>query len=221
MFRKNSKVFGSRRLKGIIYIAAQFLGGFIAAVMAKILVNDKDHIIAVQPMPDPEDGDPRAFASMISELVGSFVFIFLFMLCTDKKTQYSEDKVINCFIMASSYVSARLMGGGNFVTVVDTGNQYMKYNYLGPLLNPALALGQMIFAWWQFKYIYIYFLMPFCGSAAALVFYEFVFVRSQEYLNEESSEGSEGGLSIVSDNEKLNQEIQKQTQDEAETLEDD
>ena len=28
----------------------------------------------------------RVTASMISELVGSFVFIFLFMLSTDKKT---------------------------------------------------------------------------------------------------------------------------------------
>jgi hypothetical protein len=38
------------------------------------------------------------------------------MLCTDKKTQYSEDKVINCFIMSSAYVSARLMAGGALVT---------------------------------------------------------------------------------------------------------
>lgn len=52
---------------------------------------------------------------MISEVVGSFVFIFLFMLCTDKKTQYSNDKVINCFIMSSAYISARLMAGGCFV----------------------------------------------------------------------------------------------------------
>ena len=42
------------------------------------------------------------------------------MLSTDKKTQYSEDKVINCFIMSASYVAARLMGGGGIVTVLQT-----------------------------------------------------------------------------------------------------
>lgn len=48
----------------------------------------------------------------ISEIVGSFVFIFLFMLATEKNSQFSEDKVINCFILASAYVAARLIAGG-------------------------------------------------------------------------------------------------------------
>ena len=52
--------------------------------------------------------------------------------------------------------------------------------------------------------------MPFAGSAAALVFYEFVFVKSQEYLNgDDDSEESDGGLSLASDTEKLNKDIQR------------
>ena len=167
---------------------------------------------------------------MISELVGSFVFIFLFMLCTDKKTQYSDDKVINCFIMSSAYVSARLMAGGAFVThltsymVIDVNGTEVRVpagqNFVGPLLNPALAFGQIVFSWtWSFWYIYP--LIPFAGSAAALIFYEFVFVKSQEYLNDDESDGSDGGLSLASDTEKLNQEIQKSTPQDVEELEDD
>ena len=38
------------------------------------------------------------------------------MMATDKKTQFSDDKVINCFIIAASYVAARLMCGGELVT---------------------------------------------------------------------------------------------------------
>ena len=38
------------------------------------------------------------------------------MLATDKKTQFSEDKVINCFILAAAYVAARLLAGGQMVT---------------------------------------------------------------------------------------------------------
>ena len=93
------------------------------------------------------------------------MFIFLFMLCTDKKTQFSEDKVINCFIMASSYVSARLLAGGTMSTArykgyndenpeyrtvetnatdgttVEVRNPRLKPKTLGPLLNPALGVG--------------------------------------------------------------------------------
>ena len=94
--------------------------------MAKLLVNNNDHKIAVQPVVAyEEDGtlNVRTFPAMISEVVGSFVFIFLFMLCTDKKTQYSDDKVINCFIISSSYIAARLMGGGQLVSCVDHGTE--------------------------------------------------------------------------------------------------
>lgn len=74
-------------------------------------------------------------------------------------------------------------------------------------MNPALAFGQIVFSWsWNFWYIYP--VMPFFGSAAALVFYEFVFVKSQEYLNDDSEDGSgSDGLSLASDTEKLNNEI--------------
>ena len=56
------------------------------------------------------------FGSWVSEVYGSFVFVFLFMICTSKETEFSKDKVINTFITASAYVSARLMCGGNLVT---------------------------------------------------------------------------------------------------------
>lgn len=45
------------------------------------------------------------------------------MICTDKKTQYSEDKVINCFIMSSAYTAARLMSGGSLITNLLSVNE--------------------------------------------------------------------------------------------------
>ena len=71
--------------------------------------------IAVSPRWDSDD-KPKSFSATISELFGSFFFVFMFMLCTDEKTRFSKDKVINCFVIASSYVSARLIGGGELVT---------------------------------------------------------------------------------------------------------
>jgi hypothetical protein len=74
------------------------------------------------------------------------------MICTDKKTQFSQDRVINCFIIAASYVSSRLIAGGSLVTNIRDMAYFdltllplereMKYHSgNGPLLNPALALG--------------------------------------------------------------------------------
>ena len=37
MLRKNSKTFGSRRLKGLFYIVAQMFGGLIAGILARFL----------------------------------------------------------------------------------------------------------------------------------------------------------------------------------------
>ena len=62
----------------------------------------------------------------------------------------------------------------------------------GPLLNPALAFGQMVLSA-EFSYIYIYMLMPFVGTVIALIFYEFVFVKTQDYLGNSEDEDSNGG----------------------------
>ena len=50
MLRKNS-TFGTRRLRGIIYIAAQMLGGLAAASLSKFLLNEEDGSnLAVSPV---------------------------------------------------------------------------------------------------------------------------------------------------------------------------
>lgn len=144
---------------------------------------------------DANDANPKYddFRAILSEATGAFIFIFLFMLCTDKKTQYSDDKVINCFIMAASYCAARLMGGGGLVTVINESYRqttqqaddtcvdgpwvYQQPKRVGPLLNPAIAVGNMMFSgfygfWLQYG------VMPFVGSVGALFFYEMVFVKT-------------------------------------------
>lgn len=123
----------------------------------------------------------------------------MFMLCTDKKTQFSSDKVINCFIIASAYVSSRLMAGGGLVTghignvkgdavalAEATGGTEEEiaaiiaasFDYVrtGPVLNPAISFGQMV-ATFEFLNIQ-YVVCPIGGSALALIFYEFIFVKS-------------------------------------------
>jgi len=98
--------------------------------------------------------------------MGTFIYVLFFMICTDKNYQYSNDKVLNCLVSASSYVTAKIIAGGPVVT--------MGY---GPLFNPAIAFGYALFAW-NFDYPQ-YIFMPFVGSIVAVLFYEFVFVKTQ------------------------------------------
>lgn len=60
--------------------------------------------------------------------------------------------------------------------------EFTIYRYSGPLLNSALALGQQVISL-DFSYILQYVAMPMIGSAAALIFHEFVFMKTQEILN--------------------------------------
>ena len=58
-----------------------------------------------------------------------------------------------------------------------------------PLLNPTVALGTMIwnassgsFGYWQ------YIVMPLVGTVLAIVFYELIFVKTIEFLEDDEDE---------------------------------
>ena len=128
---------------------------------------------------DSEDRSNKTFESIISESFGTFVYVLFFMICTDEKLKYSNDTVKNSLVLASSYIAAQMMAGGQFITYRT-----------GPCLNPAVALGLAIWGG-DFNYPQ-YIIVPFLGAVLALIFYEFVFVKTQEYLaDDEDDEGVE------------------------------
>lgn len=120
----------------------------------------------------------KTFQSCISETLGTFIFVLFFMISTDEKLKYSKDNVKNALVIASSYIASQLMAGGQYVTVRT-----------GPCLNPATAFGLALFqADFNFPQ---YFIFPFLGCACSVIFYEFVFVKTQEYLEEDNQEEEE------------------------------
>ena len=70
----------------------------------------------------------------------------------------------------------------------------------GPCLNPAAAFGLTVFqADFDFPQ---YLLCPIAGCLLSVLFYEFVFVKTQEYLVDDDSSGTDmeeddGGLNEV------------------------
>lgn len=64
----------------------------------------------------------------------TFIYVFFFMTCTDEKLLFSNEKAINCFILASAYVGARCMFYGQNAGLTAVTNY-------GAVMNPAVAIG--------------------------------------------------------------------------------
>jgi glycerol uptake facilitator-like aquaporin len=161
------------RLLGIFYIIFQLLGGFVGALLSWFLRRDAlsfGNIVTI-----------NVFPAILSEILGSFLFTFFFLTQTEEKTKISQEKAINVFVIAASYVGARSMLNG-------------RANILsGPVLNPAISLGTnltMLFATgFYFEYVWLYLLMPMAGAVLSVIFYEFIFKKTQEVIYDEYEEG--------------------------------
>lgn len=158
---------------GIMYILIQFLGGFCGALVSWFIN------VSTKSAGDITFNDASIlYIVMVAETLGSFLVVFFYLTQTEKKTEFSKEPAINCFIIASSYIGARAMLNGKAIT------------HSAAVLNPAIALGTnftMLFAYGadDFKWVWIYTLMPFAGAIAAVLFHEYVFKKTQEVLEED------------------------------------
>ena len=108
------------------------------------------------------------------------------MANTDEKSQFSNEKAINCFVLACSYIGARTILYGNAKTVPS----------FGAVMNPATAIGIQMsglfsqgFSSWNS--IYLYPTVPFASSFAAVLFFELVYKNTQAVLNGDNDEKSD------------------------------
>ena len=121
------------------------------------------------------EGPVRAITQ---ELLCSFFFVFFFQISTDDKLLFSNEKAINCFIIASSYVGSRAVFAGNTVNSTQ---------YYGAVMNPAIALGitlSSIFddGFTSFKSVWLYPTVPFGGAFLSVLFYELIYKKAQRIL---------------------------------------
>jgi len=114
------------------------------------------------------------------------MYVFFFMANTDEKSQFSNEKAINCFVLACSYIGARTIFYGNAKTVTS----------FGAVMNPATAIGIQMsglfsqgFSSWNS--IYLYPTVPFASSFAAVLFFELVYKNTQAVLNGDNDEKSD------------------------------
>ena len=173
MFRKDDRKISVKL--GIAYICAQLLGGYLGALLANfytynLVVLDYNNW----------------FRAILQELLVSFFFVFFFQISTDEKLLFSNEKAINCFIIASSYIGAR---------AIFAGNGSVSTNY-GAVANPAIALGICLAGLFgngikSFEAIWMYPTLPFAGAILAVLFYEIIYKKTQKVFSNVDDDGSD------------------------------
>mmetsp|Transcript_10043 Transcript_10043/g.15298 ORF Transcript_10043/g.15298 Transcript_10043/m.15298 type:complete len:86 (+) Transcript_10043:356-613(+) len=71
--------------------------------------------VTIEPLKDLEN-DQKTVGAMVAEFSGTFLFVAFFLIASDNRTHFSNDRAINAMVIASAYVGVRLMSGGRLVT---------------------------------------------------------------------------------------------------------
>lgn len=133
------------------------------------------------------------------------------MTNTDEKLAFSNEKAINCFILACSFVGARSMFAGNIganlagvqkaqdaidslipdafqpdVPDVELPSTGAVTTY-GAVMNPAIALGISFSALFSegfeaWEAIYLYPTVPFGAAFLSVLFYELIYKKTQAFI---------------------------------------
>ena len=131
MFRRDTGRFS--RLLGLLYIAAQYAGALLGAIISYNLFKaaaTKPISVGERYDADDKDYDYLYIQSMLAETIGSMLITFLYLTQTEEKTKMSSDPAITTLIISATY--AAVVGMGEIQGVM-TGSPY----------NPAAALGLM------------------------------------------------------------------------------
>lgn len=166
MFRADSKKI--HFMMGLLMMGAQALGGYCGALYWTFV---SWHTTVMAPI-----ASKYAFQAMMQEIFGTFVFVLFFKIVTDERLHFSKENAINCFIMSASYCASRsIVNGESILGGIST---------YGACLNPAIAFGITMCtiindAGNTMKWFWIYWLMPFVGSILSIIFYRFVYMKTQ------------------------------------------
>ena len=157
------------RILGIAYMLAQLMGWFGGAMLAYMFTTSGGNLTVYK--------DSYIFQAWISETFGSFLYIFTFLIQTEKETRFSHDSAIWSLIISAAY--------GSVITY--------NYDKVGGSMNPAYGFAVhmtmlMDYGGEYLKYIWIYLIFPFVGGILALLFHEFVYKKTQVIVEQEYQE---------------------------------
>lgn len=172
MFRTDSKKI--HPVLGLLMMASQCLGAYVAALYMFFM------FWSAVIMGPGVDGN--VWNCICQEIFGTFVFVLLYKIVTDERLHFSKENSINMFVIAAIYQTSRQIVNGASSDI----------STFGAVLNPAIAVGISLFSVFKdagstFTYFWIYWFLPFAGSILALLFYKFVYVKTQNMVLNDSA----------------------------------
>ena len=161
------------RVLGFLYIVAQFAGAFLGNVFAKIF---SGNVVDIDLAIKKDD----IFQTILLEIMGSFFLVFMYLTSTEEKTKFTKDAAIQTIILAGSYLGAMLIAGVK-LDILDASP-----------VNPAIAIVFVFFniGGPAIASLLIFGTMSFVGSILALIFFRFVYKKTQETMEEIDEEES-------------------------------
>ena len=186
MFRKDTGRFS--RLLGLLYIAAQYAGAILGAIVTYNLFQahggDADQPLKVLYHYSGDvdcgwnDGEYKCdtdkflllVQAIIQEIVNSMILTFLYLTQTEEKTKISGDPAITTLIIAATYTG---LVGYSILSAVFTGSPF----------NPAAAFGIAVAQLFQghiddTNQIYVFFIFSYAGSILATLLFEFIYKKA-------------------------------------------
>ena len=121
--------------------------------------------------------------------MGSFFLVFMYLTSTEEKTKFTKDAAIQTIILAGSYLGAMLIAGVK-LEILDASP-----------VNPAIAVAFVFFnpTPASFGSLFIFATMSFVGSILALLFFRFIYKKTQETMEEIDEEESNNQDALLDD----------------------
>lgn len=170
------------RVLGFLYILAQFAGAFLGCIFAKIFSGD---LITIELAIGTND----IMQTIILEILGSFFLVFMYLTSTEEKTKFTKDAAVQTIILAGSYLGAMLIAG-------------VKLDKLDASpVNPAIAIAFVFFnpTAAAFGSLLIFGTMSLVGSVLALIFFRYVYQKTQETMEDMEEEESHNQDALLED----------------------
>lgn len=119
--------------------------------------------------------------SSLTEMIGSFILVFMYLCSTEEKTKFSKDQLLQTMVLSGSYISSMVFSGA-----------YVPLIYVSPV-NPAIALTMILFNWTAegWRSFWIYTLLGFAGSFLAYIFFRLVYIKTVVTADEIEAEENE------------------------------
>ena len=165
------------RILGLFYVLSQFAGAMLAGLLSLMINADAGQF---KPLLATREYGP----STLTEIIGSFILVFMYLCSTEEKTKFSRDSILQTMVLSGSYLAAMVFAGA-----------YVDLLHISPV-NPAIALAMIIFnssdiGWISF---WIFTILGFAGSFLAYLFFRFVYIKTvitADEIEEEEAENEE------------------------------